>query len=75
MRGIAKIGSYVNPGDILVSKLAPKEQRAMSAEEELLQASSEKSRKKCRIQACVCRTAPAAESSTCASSHLKPRLN
>ncbi|RTL44913.1 MAG: DNA-directed RNA polymerase subunit beta [Candidatus Melainabacteria bacterium] len=38
MRGIAKIGSYVNPGDILVSKLAPKEQRAMSAEEELLQA-------------------------------------
>jgi DNA-directed RNA polymerase subunit beta len=38
MRGIAKIGSYVNQGDILVSKLAPKEQRAMSAEEELLQA-------------------------------------
>jgi DNA-directed RNA polymerase subunit beta len=37
-RGIAKIGSYVNPGDILVSKLSPKEQRALSAEEELLQA-------------------------------------
>ncbi|MBI4533811.1 MAG: DNA-directed RNA polymerase subunit beta [Candidatus Melainabacteria bacterium] len=37
-RGIAKIGSYVNPGDILVAKLSPKEQRALSAEEELLQA-------------------------------------
>jgi len=37
-RGIAKIGSYVNPGDVLVSKLTPKEQRALSAEEELLQA-------------------------------------
>jgi DNA-directed RNA polymerase subunit beta len=37
-RGIAKIGSYVNPGDILVAKLSPKEARAMSAEEELLQA-------------------------------------
>jgi DNA-directed RNA polymerase subunit beta len=37
-RGIAKIGSYVNPGDVLVSKLSPKEQRALSAEEELLQA-------------------------------------
>lgn len=37
-RGIAKIGSYVNPGDILVSKLSPKEARAMSSEEELLQA-------------------------------------
>jgi DNA-directed RNA polymerase subunit beta len=37
-RGIAKIGSYVHPGDILVSKLSPKEQRALSAEEELLQA-------------------------------------
>lgn len=37
-RGIAKIGSYVNPGDILVSKLSPKEAKAMSAEEELLQA-------------------------------------
>jgi len=37
-RGIAKIGSYVNPGDILVSKLGPKEARALSAEEELLQA-------------------------------------
>lgn len=37
-RGIAKIGSYVNPGDILVSKLSPKEQKALSAEEELLQA-------------------------------------
>lgn len=37
-RGIAKIGSYVNPGDVLVSKLSPKEARAMSAEEELLQA-------------------------------------
>ncbi len=37
-RGIAKIGSYVNPGDILVSKLSPKEARALSAEEELLQA-------------------------------------
>jgi DNA-directed RNA polymerase subunit beta len=36
-RGIAKIGSYVNPGDILVSKLSPKEAKAMSAEEELLQ--------------------------------------
>ncbi len=36
-RGIAKIGSYVNPGDILVAKLSPKEQRALSAEEELLQ--------------------------------------
>ncbi|HEY9787793.1 MAG TPA: DNA-directed RNA polymerase subunit beta, partial [Candidatus Obscuribacterales bacterium] len=37
-RGIAKIGSYVNPGDVLVSKLSPKEARALSAEEELLQA-------------------------------------
>ncbi len=37
-RGIAKIGSTVKPGSILVSKLAPKEQRALSAEEELLQA-------------------------------------
>jgi DNA-directed RNA polymerase subunit beta len=37
-RGIAKIGSYVHPGDILVAKLSPKEARAMSAEEELLQA-------------------------------------
>ncbi|HEY9871191.1 MAG TPA: DNA-directed RNA polymerase subunit beta [Candidatus Obscuribacterales bacterium] len=36
-RGIAKIGSYVHPGDILVAKLSPKEQRALSAEEELLQ--------------------------------------
>ncbi len=36
-RGIAKVGSYVNPGDILVSKLSPKEQKALSAEEELLQ--------------------------------------
>ena len=37
-RGIAKVGSYVHPGDILISKLSPKEQRALSAEEELLQA-------------------------------------
>jgi DNA-directed RNA polymerase subunit beta len=37
-RGIAKIGTYVEPGDILVSKLSPKEQRALSAEDELLQA-------------------------------------
>jgi DNA-directed RNA polymerase subunit beta len=37
-RGIAMIGSYVNPGDILVAKLSPKEARALSAEEELLQA-------------------------------------
>ena len=37
-RGIAKIGSYVEPGAILVSKLCPKEAKAMSAEEELLQA-------------------------------------
>ncbi|MBX9724496.1 MAG: hypothetical protein K2X81_24010, partial [Candidatus Obscuribacterales bacterium] len=37
-RGIAKVGSYVDPGDILVSKLSPKEAKAMSAEEELLQA-------------------------------------
>jgi DNA-directed RNA polymerase subunit beta len=37
-RGIAKVGSYVKPGDILVSKLSPKEARALSAEEELLQA-------------------------------------
>lgn len=37
-RGIAKIGSNVKPGDILISKLTPKEQRALSAEEELLQA-------------------------------------
>jgi DNA-directed RNA polymerase subunit beta len=37
-RGIAKIGSYVKPGDILVAKLSPKEQRSLSAEEELLQA-------------------------------------
>ncbi|MBX9686341.1 MAG: DNA-directed RNA polymerase subunit beta [Candidatus Obscuribacterales bacterium] len=37
-RGIAKIGSYVNPGDVLVSKLSPKEAKALSAEEELLQA-------------------------------------
>lgn len=37
-RGIAKIGSYVEPGSILVAKLTPKEQRALSAEEELLQA-------------------------------------
>ncbi len=36
-RGIAKVGSYVNPGDILVAKLSPKEQKALSAEEELLQ--------------------------------------
>lgn len=37
-RGIAKIGAYVEPGAILVSKLSPKEAKAMSAEEELLQA-------------------------------------
>ncbi len=37
-RGIAKIGSYVEPGSILVSKISPKEAKAMSAEEELLQA-------------------------------------
>ena len=37
-RGIAKIGAYVEPGSILVSKLSPKEAKAMSAEEELLQA-------------------------------------
>jgi len=37
-RGIAKIGSYVEPGDVLVSKLTPKEHRALSSEEELLQA-------------------------------------
>ncbi len=37
-RGIAKVGAYVEPGDILVSKLSPKEAKAMSAEEELLQA-------------------------------------
>jgi DNA-directed RNA polymerase subunit beta len=37
-RGIAKIGSYVEPGQILVSKLSPKEAKALSAEEELLQA-------------------------------------
>ncbi len=37
-RGIAMVGSYVNPGDILVAKLSPKEARALSAEEELLQA-------------------------------------
>ncbi|MBX9569535.1 MAG: DNA-directed RNA polymerase subunit beta [Candidatus Obscuribacterales bacterium] len=37
-RGIAKIGSYVEPGSILVSKLSPKEAKALSAEEELLQA-------------------------------------
>jgi DNA-directed RNA polymerase subunit beta len=37
-RGIAKIGSYVGPGEILVAKLSPKEARAMSSEEELLQA-------------------------------------
>ena len=37
-RGIAKIGSYVNPGDVLVSKLSPKEAKALSSEEELLQA-------------------------------------
>lgn len=36
-RGIAKIGSNLKPGDILVAKLSPKEQRALSAEEELLQ--------------------------------------
>lgn len=36
-RGIAKVGSYVHPGDILVAKLSPKEQKALSAEEELLQ--------------------------------------
>ncbi len=36
-RGIAKIGSYVSPGDLLVAKLSPKEQKALSAEEELLQ--------------------------------------
>ena len=29
-RGIAKVGSYVNPGDILVSKLSPKEAKALS---------------------------------------------
>ncbi|MBX9770627.1 MAG: DNA-directed RNA polymerase subunit beta [Candidatus Obscuribacterales bacterium] len=37
-RGIAKIGSLVKPGDILISKLSPKEQKALSAEDELLQA-------------------------------------
>ncbi len=37
-RGIAKIGSYVKPGDIAVAKLSPKEHRALNAEEELLQA-------------------------------------
>jgi len=37
-RGIAKIGAYVQPGDVLVAKLSPKEAKAMSAEEELLQA-------------------------------------
>jgi DNA-directed RNA polymerase subunit beta len=37
-RGIAKIGTYVQPGDVLVSKLSPKEHRALSAEDELLQA-------------------------------------
>ncbi|MBZ0188849.1 MAG: hypothetical protein K8F91_21580, partial [Candidatus Obscuribacterales bacterium] len=37
-RGIAKIGSYVEPGDVLVAKLTPKEHRALSSEEELLQA-------------------------------------
>jgi DNA-directed RNA polymerase subunit beta len=37
-RGIAKVGSYVKPGDILVAKLSPKEQKSLSAEEELLQA-------------------------------------
>ncbi len=37
-RGIAKIGSYVDPGDILVAKLTPKEARALSPEEEMLQA-------------------------------------
>ena len=36
-RGIAKIGSFVKPGDILVAKLSPREQRALNAEEELLQ--------------------------------------
>lgn len=36
-RGIAKIGSFVHPGDLLVAKLSPKEQRARGAEEELLQ--------------------------------------
>lgn len=36
-RGIAKLGSYVEPGDVLVSKLTPKEHRALSSEEELLQ--------------------------------------
>jgi DNA-directed RNA polymerase subunit beta len=37
-RGIAKIGAYVHHGDILVAKLSPKEAKALSAEEELLQA-------------------------------------
>ncbi|QQR58720.1 MAG: DNA-directed RNA polymerase subunit beta [Candidatus Melainabacteria bacterium] len=37
-RGIAKIGCYVEPGDVLVSKLTPKEHKALAAEEELLQA-------------------------------------
>lgn len=37
-RGIAKIGAYVEPGDVLVSKLTPKEHKALSSEEELLQA-------------------------------------
>jgi len=37
-RGIAKIGSFVKPGDIVVAKLSPKEHRALNAEEELLQA-------------------------------------
>jgi DNA-directed RNA polymerase subunit beta len=36
-RGIAKIGSYVQPGDILVAKLTCKEQRALTSEEELIQ--------------------------------------
>ena len=37
-RGIARVGSYVEPGTILVSKISPKEAKALSAEEELLQA-------------------------------------
>ncbi|MDZ4835415.1 MAG: DNA-directed RNA polymerase subunit beta [Candidatus Melainabacteria bacterium] len=37
-RGIAKVGAFVQAGDVLVSKLTPKEHRALSSEEELLQA-------------------------------------
>ena len=36
--GIVKVGTYVRPGDILVGKVAPKEEGQLTPEEKLLQA-------------------------------------